>query len=553
MSAETGTVVSGESRTAVSRETGGAVGAGTGAAVSAEGDVGEAVPRPLAELLTGQPPAVPVDGGRLAAAVESGPRVIVLDDDPTGTQTVAGLPVLTRWSVDDLRWALAQGAPAVFVLVNTRAMAAQDAAARDREVVRASLAAARLEGVEVVFASRGDSTLRGHFPLETDVIAEELAGRVDAVLLVPAYIDAGRVTVDGAHYLRTAEGMLPVGASEFARDATFGYRASRLPEWVEEKTAGAIQRAEVPVITLRELRSGDQAALVSRLASFEGGRPVVVDAACDDDLRNLTLALVEAERLGKRFVYRVGPSFVRARSGQTATPPIDDANLSHLTDLGRLIGGPRPTNPARPDDGLSPGVTDPARPDTGTGRRVTEPAPAHGLVVVGSHVAQTTRQLARLRERRAVELIELDSDRLLDPAGVESYVAEVVGRAVALLATGQVVLATSRTLRTAGSPEANLALSRTISAGVVSVVRGVTARVRPAFVVAKGGITSSDVATDGLGIVRAHALGTLLPGIVSLWMAAEGRSMGLPYVVFAGNVGDDEALADVVDRLRPTC
>ncbi|SDH58221.1 four-carbon acid sugar kinase family protein [Nonomuraea jiangxiensis] len=528
-------------------------------------DTRAATPLTEAELLAGQPPAVPVDGERLAAAVESGRRMIVLDDDPTGTQTVAGLPVLTRWSVDDLRWALAQGAPAVFVLVNTRAMAAQDAAARDREVVRASLAAAELEGVEVVFASRGDSTLRGHFPLETDVIAGELDGRVDAVLLAPAYIDAGRVTVDGKHWLRTAEGMLPVGASEFARDATFGYRASALPEWVEEKTGGAIARAEVPVITLRELRAGDLTALVSRLVSFEGGRPVAVDAACDDDLRNLTLALVEAERLGKRFVYRVGPSFVRARSGQTAAPPIDAADLRHLTAPARPIdaAGPVRPHPARPVEGAAspvpagavPAGAVPASP-VPAGSVPAGPVPAgpvvgHGLVVVGSHVAQTTRQLARLRERRPIEVIELDSDRLLDPAGVESYVAEVVTRAVTLLAAGEVVLATSRTLRTAGSPEANLALSRTISGGVVSVVRGVTARVRPAFVVAKGGITSSDVATDGLGIVRAHALGTLLPGIVSLWTAAEGRSMGLPYVVFAGNVGDDEALADVVDRLQP--
>ncbi|MFG1704153.1 four-carbon acid sugar kinase family protein [Nonomuraea sp. M3C6] len=466
--------------------------------------------RPIEDVLDGQPPAFEVSPEQLAAAVASGRRMIVLDDDPTGTQTVSGLPVLTRWSVGDLRWALAQGAPAVFVLVNTRGMAAADAAARDREVVRASLEAAALEGVEVVFASRGDSTLRGHFPLETDVIAETLDRQVDAVVLAPAYIDAGRVTVDGEHWLRTTGGLLPVGESEFARDATFGYRASALPAWVEEKSGGAIPRREVPVITLRELRSGDLPALVARLTSLDAGRPVAVDAACDDDLRMLTLALVEAERMGKTFVYRVGPSFVRSRSGQVAVPPIDDARLRSLTDS----------------------------------------ATAHGLVVVGSHVAQTTRQLDRLRTRLPAPLIELESDRLLDPGGVEAYVAEVVERVVALLASEEVVLSTSRVLLTAGSGEANLALSRTISAGVVRVVRGVTARVRPAFVIAKGGITSSDVATDGLGIVRARVLGTLLPGIVSLWVAAEGRSAGLPYVVFAGNVGDDEALADVTDRLR---
>jgi uncharacterized protein YgbK (DUF1537 family) len=52
-----------------------------------------------------------------------------------------------------------------------------------------------------------------------------------------------------------------------------------------------------------------------------------------------------------------------------------------------------------------------------------------------------------------------------------------------------------------------------------------------------------------LGIRRAWARGTLLPGIVSLWEPVDGPAAGLPYVVFAGNVGDDDALASVVERL----
>jgi uncharacterized protein YgbK (DUF1537 family) len=65
----------------------------------------------------------------------------------------------------------------------------------------------------------------------------------------------------------------------------------------------------------------------------------------------------------------------------------------------------------------------------------------------------------------------------------------------------------------------------------------------PAWVISKGGITSSDIGTEALGIGRAWARGTLLPGIILLWEPVNGPYVGVPYIVFAGNVGDDSALA----------
>ncbi|MER5216209.1 four-carbon acid sugar kinase family protein [Streptomyces sp. NPDC002838] len=171
----------------------------------------------------------------MAARIAGGPRLVVLDDDPTGTQTVADVPVLTSWTVDDLRWALRQDGGAFLVLTNTRSLSPEDAAVRNRDVVRALHEASTAEGTGYVLASRGDSTLRGHFPLETDVLARELAavgaGAPDGVVLVPAYIEAGRITIDSYHWMRTPDGgLLPVGESEFARNATFGYRSSALPD-----------------------------------------------------------------------------------------------------------------------------------------------------------------------------------------------------------------------------------------------------------------------------------------------------------------------------------
>lgn len=442
--------------------------------------------------------------------------VVVLDDDPTGTQSVQHLPVLTRWSVDDLTWALEQDAPAVYVLTNTRSLAPADAAARTREVVVAATTAADRLGRSLEFVSRSDSTLRGHFPLETDVIADTLADlgrpRPHGVLIVPAFPDAGRVTIDSTHFLRDGGRLVPIGETEFARDASFGYRSSELGDWVEEKTAGRWASAEVLRITLPTIRSGPD-AVAALLRTATGGRPVVVDAEVDDDLRILALALdlVAADLVtteGVGFVARVGPPFVRARIGQAVATPL---TASDLTAADRTAAG------------------------------------GGGLIVVGSHVGLTSRQLDRLRAGLPeLPSIELDVP-VIGSAARDAHVAAVVTEVIAALEAGDVILHTSRALVVSTDADASLALSRDVSAAVCEVVRRAVAAHPPAFVIAKGGITSSDVATDGLGIGRAMVRGPMLPGIVSLWEAVDGPAAGIPYVVFPGNVGDDDGLLNVVE------
>ncbi|MEJ2889244.1 four-carbon acid sugar kinase family protein [Actinomycetospora aeridis] len=443
--------------------------------------------------LAALPPVRAVPHERVAEALAGTPTLVVLDDDPTGTQTVRDLPVLTRWSADDVGWALAQGTPAFFVLTNTRSLAPGDAAARDREVVRTCLEAARRAGVEVAFASRGDSTLRGHFPLETDVIAEE-TGEPDAVILAPAYTDAGRVTLDGVHWLRDGDELTPVAESEFAADATFGYRSSRLADWVAEKSDGAIPAGDVAEVRIDALRAGP--------VRLPDARVIVLDALVDDDLRAAVLAILAAERAGARFVHRVGPSFVRARVGQPEQPPIPDAELRDAVGRG------------------------------------------HGLVVAGSHVGRTSRQLERLADRRDLARVELDVQRVLEEDA--DHLEQAAAHLEHELGTRTAVLATSRTLVTGRDEAESLDIARRVSAALTGVTARVVAAGPPAWVLAKGGITSSDVATAALRADRAWVRGSLLPGIVSLWAPTSGP----PLVVFAGNVGDDDALADVVDRLE---
>ena len=479
----------------------------------------------LEEVLAGQPPVRQVELS--TDEVRAGRRLVVLDDDPTGTQTIADIPVLTSWAVDDIRWALRQPTTAFFILTNTRSLTEEDAAERNRQIVDALHQAAELEDVRYVLHSRSDSTMRGYFPLETDVLAEELAARgtpVDGVMICPAYIEPGRVTVNSLHWSRTNDGMIPVAHSEFAKDASFGYLNSDLRDWVEEKTEGRISRDDVAAITLTDIRVGGPDRVEEILTGLSNAQPVVVDAADYADLQIVVVALLRAEAAGKIFVYRTGPSFVRSRSGQQFTPAIDAGRLTEI-----LAAAPHEEGETRPD-------TD------------------HGLIVVGSHVGLTTRQLDQLRSQGQIIELELDVPTLLDDSARDEHVSGVAAEAATVLREGDadsdVVIRTSRTLVKGTDAADSLHIARTVSASLVGTVREIVAQVRPAFVLAKGGITSSDTATEGLGIRRAWCRGTMLPGIVSMWEPVSGPAQGIPYIVFAGNVGDDQALATVAETLR---
>lgn len=465
------------------------------------------------ELTEGMPPVPDISAEDVQEAREDGARqLVVLDDDPTGTQSVAELPVLNSWEEEDLRWALETGAPAVYVMTNSRSLPPDEAVARNRDVVRASLAAARALDREVDFVSRGDSTLRGHFPLEPETIIATLAEfgiSIDGVVLVPAFGDAGRITVRGVHYAgNDADGFVPVGETEFARDATFGYASSDLREWVEEKTGGAIAAADVVSIDLATLRS-DSDTTTDVLAALTGGQPAAVDIVEEADIRALALALLEAQRRGKRFVYRVGPPFVRAMIGQPIVEPLSAVDVSSIRSQESVNGG---------------------------------------LIVVGSHVALTTRQLNNLRERRTPREFVIEATKVLSDER-DTHLDEIVAHLAQALREGNAVVSTSRTLITGVDGEDSLRIAREVSDAVVAVVRKVLDVAPPRFVIAKGGITSSDVASRGLEIGRAIVRGPMLPGIVSLWEPISGPAQGIPYIVFAGNVGGDQSLADVVDKL----
>jgi uncharacterized protein YgbK (DUF1537 family) len=305
------------------------------------------------------------------------------------------------------------------------------------------------------------------------------------------------------HYWVVDGEATPVGETPFAQDATFGFASSDLRDWVAEKTDGATPADQVAALTIGIIRSGVD-AVEAFLRGLDAGTVVAVDVVEESDMRVVALAL---HRMSDTDVLlRVGPPYVRAHIGQDIAEPVRAADIPFAYDRG-------------------------------------------GLVVVGSHVPLTTAQLTELKRARPdTETIELDVRSLIDERR-EDHLASRAADVAEALEHGSVIVHTTRELVTGKDGDESLDIARQVSSGVVDLVRRVLAIAPPRFVIAKGGITSSDVASEALEIRRATVLGPMLPGIVSLWQPEVGPAVGIPYIVFAGNVGDTDSLAKVVATL----
>jgi uncharacterized protein YgbK (DUF1537 family) len=437
----------------------------------------------------------------------SGRKVVALDDDPTGVQTVHDTPVLARWDVDTLAAELDDPGPLAFILTNSRGLAEDQALVLNREIGANLREASRRANRDVAVISRSDSTLRGHFPAEPDALAAEL-GPFDAVLLAPVFTAGGRVTAEDVHYVREGDRWTPAGETEFARDATFGYRSSNLREWVAEKSGGRATPEQVGSLSLETIRMGGPEAVAAALREAEGGRVIVVNAVSERDVEVVALGALLAENAGSRLLYRTGASFVRARAGLSLRP---------LLGRGELLGA--------------------------------DAAPVLGLVVVGSHVRRSSEQLAVLLAADGVRGVEVDVRRVVDPATRDREIARATAAVDEAIGHGATAaLFTSRELVLADDPEASLRLSRSVSSALVEIVSGL--RAAPGWVIGKGGITSSDIGTEALGARRAMVLGQVRPGIPVWRLGPESRRPGMAYIVFPGNVGGPETLAEVALELR---
>ncbi|KAL3444846.1 hypothetical protein BJX65DRAFT_319732 [Aspergillus insuetus] len=473
---------------------------------------------------------------------ETNIKLVILDDDPTGTQTCHDINVLTMWDVDLLVTEFESDSKGFFILTNSRALPPPEARALVSTILGNVAQAASITGQKFEVVLRSDSTLRGHFLEELESHIETI-GSPDAWIFAPFFEPGGRFTIGDVHYVAEGDTLVPASETPFAKDRSFGYKASNLKEYVLEKAGGKLTQKNILSVALEDIRLGGLDAITLKLLAVPKGGIVIMNAATDEDMLLFCLALLDVQKKHNlRFGYRTGASFVSSRLGIPSNDPIKPRQLQLAIPSGATQTG--------------------------------------GLIVAGSYVPKSSVQLETLIRRRgsALEVLTVHVPALLAEAANHPDIAttlqnstalqRIIERASSTLQGGRDVLVmTSRGLVTVDSTPSstsitrkltNLSINTLVAQSLVYILRGLT--IRPRYLLAKGGVTSSDAGTAGVGIKRGRVLGQAAPGVPIWWAECdedlkgplEGGREGaqwtrLPLIVFPGNVGDEETLADVVE------
>jgi len=426
-------------------------------------------------------------------------KIIVLDDDPTGTQTVKDLPVYTEWSEELIEDGFKQSNNMFYILTNSRALNEEETTILHKEISSNIEKVSQRLNHPYLIISRGDSTLRGHFYLEPKVLDDASTSGFDAIFYLPEFFEGDRFTYNGVHYLKEDGDYIPVSQSEFSNDTTFGFKSETMADFIEEKSKGAIESNQVYHITLEQIRKRKKKEIFNVFEALNNLDAVVVDALNDEDMDYFSACLTEyLAKNNKKFIFRTAASFVKA---MCETP----GEIINLKNYKQNNNG--------------------------------------GIIIVGSHVKKTSDQLNHLLDNTNIYSIEFDVKQVTKDT-LNKYIKEKTTQVEKIISNGEdVVVYTSRDVIKTENLINNLSISTNISNSLVEIIRSL--QIQPKFIIAKGGITSSDVATQGLNIKKADVIGQVTKG-VPVWLTGdEAKYQKMPYVIFPGNVGDEDTVTEV--------
>ena len=438
-------------------------------------------------------------------------KIVVLDDDPTGVQTVHDASVYTDWSKESIKSGFEEKNKLFYILTNSRGFTIEQTIKAHKEIANTIAEVGRELNKEYIIISRSDSTLRGHYPLETKLLKDienQNGKKIDGEILCPFFKEGGRFTINNIHYVKYDNKLVPAGETEFAKDKTFGYTSSNMCEYIEEKTNGEFKKENVTCISLDDIRSLNFDKIEKQLLEVNDFNKVVVNAIDYCDIKVFCIALYRAMAKGKTYMFRTAAAIVKVIGGITNQPLLTKEKM------------------------------------------IVKDNKNGGIVVVGSHTKKTTSQLESLKEVGGIEFIEFNSDLVLDEIKFEQEIKRVVSLSEKFISEGTTVVTyTKRKLLVVENDSKEDALIRSvkISDAVQSLVGRLT--VEPSFVIAKGGITSSDVGTKALAVKKANVMGQIKPGIPVWQTGDESKFPKTPYVIFPGNVGEISTLKEAVEIL----
>ncbi len=446
-------------------------------------------------------------------------KIIVFDDDPTGSQTVHDCLLLLKWDYQTLLKGLRNSSNLLFILCNTRSLTEKEASKRITEVCTSLLNVINNEAYsleEFIFISRGDSTLRGHNFLEPEVINKNL-GPFDATFHIPAFIEGARLTINGRHFVDN----VPAHKTIFAKDKIFGYETNNLRELLYKKSKTKIKLSDIDTLNLSELNVlelDENNEIFSKIKNLNSNQHIIVDSKNYMQLDKFSL-LINKLRSEKKFLFRTAASFISSISRI-------EKNSKNNIYYSKLR------------------------------RKDNKYKYMKGLVVVGSYVDISSMQLKNLLQKSSHKPIEIKVKDFYkffklnnNSVSLNILKDKIIYQIRDLIRKDfSPVIFTSRKVLSFKKESEELDFNKNLSLFIAQIINEVKYEI--GYLISKGGITTNTILSEGFNVSSVYLEGQIETGISLLTVNLSNINKKIPVVTFPGNIGDHDTLTRVVDILE---
>ena len=445
-------------------------------------------------------------------------KIIIIDDDPTGSQTVNDCNLILRWDYETLLKGLKDSSNLLFILANTRSLSKEDVKIRLKEicsVLREIINNSSFAEEDFVLISRGDSTLRGHNFVEPDII-NELLGPFDATFYIPAFIEGNRTTVNGNHFVDN----IPINETIFSKDKIFGFNTSNIKELICEQSNYQLDFNNIENIFIKDfeaLETNQPSKLFMQIEKLKNNKKVIVDIMDYSQLDKFS-SIIRSLLKKKKFLFRSAASFISSLSNVKRTQK-DHIYFSQLR------------------------------------RKNNSDKAMKGLIVVGSYVELTTRQLNKVLEISLCKPIEINVFKLYeffkigDNLNLNSLKKLILNSIRQNLSRESIpVLYTSRKIISPIDKNDLIQFQLFLSVFIAEIVSAIKNEI--GYLISKGGITTNTIISKGLEADSVYLEGQILPGISLVTFDLLEQKGKLPIVTFPGNIGNNMSLVTALEILE---
>jgi len=446
-------------------------------------------------------------------------KIIIIDDDPTGSQTVHGCTLILKWDYDTLLKSLQGSSNLLFILANTRSLSEQDLKIRLKEIcssLKDVMNNSLFMEEEFVVISRGDSTLRGHNFIEPFII-NELLGPFDATFYIPAFLEGNRTTVNGNHLVDN----IPINETIFSKDKIFGFNTCNVKELIYEQSNYQLDLNHIENIFIKDfevLETNQSNKLYSYIEQLQNNKKVIVDIIDYSQLDKFS-RVIKSLLNKKKFLFRSAASFISSLSNVKRNKK-DNIYFSQLR------------------------------------RKNNNDKIMKGLLVVGSYVELSTLQLNKVLEISVCKPIEINVLKLYDFFKLEDNLRQInslkklISNAIRQNLSQEFipVLYTSREIVSLGDNNDLIQFQLFLSAFISEIVSVIKNEI--GYLISKGGITTNSIISEGLEAESVYLEGQILPGISLVTFNLLEQKGKLPIVTFPGNIGNQMSLVKALEILE---